>query len=128
MAQMPACLTDQPAALTLGSVVNWNHEYGVVWHVTTDTLRVLPIAKCRTSVRLSLANEVALRLPVSLGGWCIVYDELVARPRAGCCVVGELDERFLLKVLAARNTTNPLLASALADSTTSGALHSAAAH
>ena len=105
MAQVTAILSDRPAPVTLGSVVAWHSEYGVVWHVTADLLRVLPIARAKTSISLSLANEVALHLPVSLGGWYVAYDELVAWPRAACAVSGELDERCLLKILNARKAT-----------------------
>jgi hypothetical protein len=128
MAQMAARLADRRARLTLGAVVSWDNAYGVVWHVTSDTLRVLPITKHRTSVRLSLANEVALHLPVGLGGWSIVYDELAAWPRAFCCAAGELDERCLLKVLEARNATKLSPPSPLAGSMTSEALRPAVKH
>jgi hypothetical protein len=94
--------------VTLGSVVAYHGEYGVVWHATGDTLRVLRIQRGMTSLRLSLANEVALHLPVSLGGWSIAYDGLVTWPRPSCSVLGELNERCLLKILEARRTTTLL--------------------
>ena len=92
-------------SVTLGSVVSRGGEYGVVWHATGDTLRVLRIQRGMTPVRLTVANEVALHLPVSLGGWSIAYDELVTWPRPSCSVIGELNERCLLKTLDARRTT-----------------------
>jgi hypothetical protein len=67
-----------------------------------------------TSLPLSMANEVALHLPVSPAGWGIVCDELIAWPRALCHLVGELDERCLLKILEARKTAS-LVLPALAD-------------
>src|SRR5215831_1728290 len=99
MAEITAFPTDRPTAITLGSVVVWGSERGVVWHIARDTLRILPITKKPTRVPLSLENEVALHLPVSLGGWSIAFSELVAWPRAACQPVGELDERSLLKIL-----------------------------
>ena len=105
MKQMATCLTDRPEAITLGSVVAFDGSYGVVWHVAADALRVLRFTRGTTAVRLSLANEVALHLPVSLGGWSIAYDELIAWPRGECRVVGEIDERCLLRILEARNST-----------------------
>jgi hypothetical protein len=102
MTQKAACLTDQPAAITLGTVVSWSGDYGVVWHASRDTLRVLPLMRSRGAVALSLANEVALHLPLSLGGWGVAHDELAAWPRAACGVAGEIDERCLLKLLDAR--------------------------
>jgi hypothetical protein len=91
--------------VTLGSVVAYRGEYGVVWHATGGTLRVLRLQRGATPLRLSVANEVALHLPVSLGGWSIAYDELVTWPRPSCSVFGELNERCLLKTLEARRTT-----------------------
>src|SRR5215472_11086578 len=82
---------------TLGSVVALGDEYGVVWHRTCDTLRVLPIKQGRGALPLSPANEVALHLPAGLPGWGIVFDELVSWSRVLCAIVGELDERCLLK-------------------------------
>jgi len=99
-----ACLNNEPSELTLGSVVALNGEHGVVWHVTHDTLRVLPITRGATAVQLSLANEVALHLPVTLGGWSVAYDELVTWPRSYCSVAGELNDRTLLRVLDARKS------------------------
>jgi hypothetical protein len=109
MAQIAAYLNDEPAEVTLGSVVSLDGEYGVVWHAKRDVLRVLRLTRGMTSVPLSLANEVALHLPVSLGGWCVAYDELVAWPRSVCCVVGELDDMRLLKILDARNASDAAL-------------------
>jgi hypothetical protein len=105
MKQMATCLTDQQEAVTLGSVVTFDGQHGVVWHATGSTLRVLRLTRSMTAVRLSLANEVALHLPVSLGGWSIAYDTLVAWPRQQCSVIGEIDERCLLKTIDARNST-----------------------
>jgi hypothetical protein len=109
-----ACLNNEASEVTLGSVVGLNGEHGVVWHVTHDTLRVLPITRGATSVQLSLANEVALHLPVTLGGWSVAYDELVAWPRSYCYVAGELNDRTLLRVLDARKSTNVASGQALA--------------
>jgi hypothetical protein len=109
-----ACLNNEPSELTLGSVVALNGEHGVVWHVTHDTLRVLPITRGATSVQLSLANEVALHLPVTLGGWSVAYDELVAWPRSFCSLAGELNDRTLLRVLDARKSAKAVTRPALA--------------
>ena len=109
-----ACLNNEPSELTLGSVVALNGEHGVVWHVTHDTLRVLPITREATSVQLSLANEVALHLPVTLGGWSVAYDELVAWPRSYCYVAGALNDRTLLRVLDARRSAKSASRPALA--------------
>jgi hypothetical protein len=105
MKQMATCLTDRQEAITLGSVVAFDGEYGVVWHATCDAMRVLQLTRGTTAVRVSLANEVALHLPVSLGGWSIAYDDLIAWPRGECRVMGEIDERCLLRILEARNST-----------------------
>jgi hypothetical protein len=105
MKQMATCLTDQQETVTLGSVVAFDGQHGVVWYLGRDSLRVLRLTRGMTAVRLSLANEVALHLPVSLGGWSIVYDELITWPREQCRVVGEIDERCLLKIIDARNST-----------------------
>ncbi len=105
MKQIATCLTDQQEAVTLGSVVVLDGEHGVVWHASRDALRVLRLARGMTAVRVSLANEVALHLPVSLGGWSIAYDELVSWPRDQCRVIGEIDERCLLRTIDARNST-----------------------
>jgi hypothetical protein len=102
MAEIATISTDLPTAVTLGSVVVMDGVRGVVWHATRDTLRILPIIRGRTAVRLSMANEVSLRLPVSLGGWSIAYDELLSWPRELCYVIGELDVRCLLRILDAR--------------------------
>jgi hypothetical protein len=107
MAEIAAFSTSQPVAVTLGSVVGWAGEHGVVWHVTGDTLRILPITRGTTPVPLSLANEVALHLPVSQGGWSVACDELVTWPRWVCAVIGELDERCLLRILQMRKTAKP---------------------
>jgi|SRR5579863_2073847 len=128
MAQIAAYLNDAPAEVTLGSVVSLDGEYGVVWYATRDVLRVLRLARGLTSVPLSLANEVALHLPISLGGWSVVYDELVAWPRSLCCVVGELDDRRLLKILDARNSADAsphpaFVASVMAEAVASTASH-----
>jgi len=105
MKQMATCLTDQQEAVTLGSVVVLDGEYGVVWHAARDTLRVLRFTRGMTAVRLSLANEVALHLPVSLGGWSVACDDLITWPREQCRVVGEIDERCLLRIMDARSST-----------------------
>jgi hypothetical protein len=105
MKQMATCLTDQQEAVTLGSVVAFDGQHGVVWHATSSTLRVLRLTRGMTAVRLSLANEVALHLPVSLGGWFVAYSELVAWPREQCSVIGEIDERCLLRTMDARSST-----------------------
>jgi hypothetical protein len=70
-------------------------------------------------VSLTLATEVALHLPASAVGWSIVNDQLHAWPRALCRVVGEVDERALLKILQARkapafSVTPALAATAMA--------------
>ena len=104
MADIIACLTDQPAAITLGSVVACEGQFGVVWHISGDTLRVVPLVRGRASLSLPLATEVALHLPVSLGGWGVDCKELAAWPRGHCSVIGELDERCLLRLLEARST------------------------
>lgn len=115
MAQIAeACLNNEPSELTLGSVVALNGEHGVVWHVTHDTLRVLPITRGATSVQLSLANEIALHLPVTLGGWSVAYNELVEWPRSYCYVAGELNDRTLLRVLDARKSAKIAARQALA--------------
>ena len=75
--------------VTLGSVVTFCDEYGLVWHATRDVLRVLPIRTGRASVALSLANEIATHLPNSLGGWGVVCEEVVSWPRTCCDVLGE---------------------------------------
>ena len=67
--------------VTLGSVVTFRDEYGLVWHATPEVLRVMPIRTGRTSVALSLANEIATHLPSSLGGWGVVCEEVVSWPR-----------------------------------------------
>ena len=52
----------------------------------------------------AITGPVAGRFSV-LGGWSIVYDELITWPREQCRVVGEIDERCLLKIIDARNST-----------------------
>lgn len=128
MAQIAEYLNDAPAEVTLGSVVSLDSEYGVVWHVTQDALRVLRLTRGTTSVPLSLANEVALHLPVSFGGWSVAYDELVVWPRSVCCVVGELDDRRLLKILDARNSADASLHPAFVASVMAEAVASTASH
>jgi hypothetical protein len=88
--------------MTLGSVVAFDGEYGVVWYVARHILKVLPLKRGPTSLRLSLEYEVALHLPTSLAGWGIVPNEMVTWPRPLCSAVGEVDERCLLKILVAR--------------------------
>ena len=88
--------------VTLGSIVVSGDDHGVVWQVTHDMLRVLLIRRGMAGVSLTLATEVALHLPASAVGWSIVHDQLHAWPRALCRVVGEVDERALLKILQAR--------------------------
>ena len=128
MAQIVEYLNDKPAEVTLGSVVSLDGEYGVVWYATRDVLRVLRLTRGMTSVPLSLANEVALRLPVSFGGWSVAFDELVAWPRSVCCIVGELDDRRLLKILDARNSADASLHPAFVASVMAEAVASAASH
>ena len=128
MAQFAAYLNDEPAEVTLGSVVSLDGQYGVVWYATRDALRVLRLTRGMTSVPLSLANEVALHLPISLGGWSVAVDELVAWPRSLCCVVGELDDRRLLKILDARNSTDASLHPAFVASVVAEAAASSASH
>jgi len=128
MAHVAANFMHQPAQVTLGSVVVLEGEYGVVWHVTRETLRVLPIRRSRTALPLSLAHEVAFHLPSSLRGWGIDIEELAAWPRALCAVVGELDERCLLKVLVARKRAAVSVPPALASSRLSAAIHHAVRH
>ena len=114
---------DQTIPLVLGSIVERGGQHGVVWHATDDTLRVLRIERGLTSPRLPLASELALHLPLSLSGWGIACDDLAAWPRALCRVVGELDDRCLLKVLDARRQTVSLASAAIADSVLSAAIH-----
>ena len=111
--------------ILLGTVVEQGGQHGVVWHATRDTLRVLRIERGLTDVQLPLASEVALRLPLNLSGWGIACDCLIAWPRGLCRVVGELDERCLLKVLNARRQTTRMPAAAIADSMRSAAIHRA---
>lgn len=119
--------SDQPIVpdALLGSIVELGGEHGVVWHVTHDTLRVLRIERGLTDVRLPMASEIALHLPLSLSGWGIACDRLIAWPRALCGVVGELDERCLLKVLDARRPTTHLPSAVIADAMLSAAIHQA---
>lgn len=118
-----ACLNQEPAGVTLGSVVALNGEHGVVWHITRDALRVLPITRGTAPVRLSLANELALHLPVTLGGWGIACDELVVWPRSYCHMAGELTDRTLLRVLEARNSSKASLHPAVAAGVMAEASH-----
>ena len=114
---------------TLGSVVALGDEYGVVWHMTCDTLRVLPIKRGLGALPLSLANEVALHLPAGLPRWGIVFDELVSWSRVLCAIVGELDERCLLKIMEARkNVACSGWSSALATDGVSAAIRQAVLH
>jgi hypothetical protein len=110
--------------ITLGSVVTFRGEYGLVWHAARDVLRVMPIRTGRASVGLSLANEIALHLPNSLGGWGVVCDEVMSWPRAYCDVLGEIDESRLLKVLEARRSSP--LARAIAEGRAPATIHLAA--
>jgi hypothetical protein len=126
MKQLATCLTDQQEAVTLGSVVAFDGEHGVVWHATRDALRVLRFTRGVTDVRVSLATEVALHLPVSLGGWSIAYDELVTWSRQPCRVVGEIDERCLLKIIDARRSTRvPRLPAGIVGAFTESAIRNA---
>jgi len=127
MASMTARPADEPVArdVLLGSVVDLGGQHGVVWHMTRDTLRVLRIERGLTDVRLPMASEIALHLPLCLSGWGIACERLVAWPRALCRVAGELDERCLLKVLDARRPLMRLPSAALADSMLSAAIHRA---
>jgi hypothetical protein len=111
---------------TLGSVVTFRDEYGLVWHATPDVLRVLPIRTGRASVALSLANEIATHLPTCLGGWGVVCEEVVSWPRAYCDILGEIDESHLLKVLEARRSVVRPLSPAPADQRTPSTIHLAA--
>ena len=100
--------------LALGSIVVSGDDHGVVWQVTHDMLRVLPIRQGVVGVPLTLAIEVALHLSASAVGWSIVHDQLNAWPRALCHVVGEVDERALLRLLEARKALAFALTPALA--------------
>ena len=125
MAQSSMHHVDQPRAVkaTLGSIVVFGGDFGVVWQVTHNMLRVLPIRQGATSVPLSLATEVELHLPVSPFGWCIVYDQLQNWPTALCRVVAEVEERCLLRILQARKTPSFALAPALARRAMSAGVH-----
>jgi hypothetical protein len=112
--------------ITLGSVVTFCDEYGLVWHATRDVLKVLPIRTGRASVTLSLANEIATHLPNSLGGWGVVCEEVVSWPRAYCDILGEIDESHLLKVLEARKSVARSLSPAIADQRAPAGIHLAA--
>jgi hypothetical protein len=124
MAQSSIYRSSQPGVIkvTLGSVVACGDKHGVVWQVTHDTLRVFPVERGRSAVRLSLANEVALHLPVSMDGWGIGLDRLLAWPRGLCHIVGELDEKCLLKILEARKALSSSLPPALAGNAMSAAV------
>ena len=119
--------SDQPIMpeVVLGSVVELGGQHGVVWHATRDTLRILRIERGLTHVRLPMASELALHLPLCLSGWGIACDRLIAWPRPMCCVVGELDERCLLKVLGARRQTMRPPSAAFSDAMLSSAIHRA---
>jgi hypothetical protein len=110
--------------ITLGSVVTFRGEYGLVWHATRDVLRVMPVRTGRAAVALSLANEIALHLPNSLGGWGVVCDEVLSWPRAYCDILGEIDEGRLLKVLEARRSAP--LARAISEQRPPATIHLAA--
>ena len=110
--------------ITLGSVVAFRGEYGLVWHAARDVLRVMPVRTGRAAVALSLANEIALHLPNSLGGWGVVCDEVLSWPRAYCDILGELDESRLLKVLEARRAAP--LARAISEQRAPATIHLAA--
>jgi hypothetical protein len=126
MKQMATFLADQQEAVTLGSVVAFDGQHGVVWHAARDTLRVLRLTRGMTDVTLSLANEIALHLPVSLSGWSIAYDELATWPRHQCRVSGEIDERCLLRILDARSSTKlPRLPAGIASAFAENAIRTA---
>jgi hypothetical protein len=128
MAQSSMYRTNQPSVIkvTLGTIVVSGDDHGVVWQVTSDMLRVLPIRRGKTRVPLPLASEAALHLPASPVGWSIVHDQLHTWPRSLCHVVGEVDERCLLRILEARKTPLFSFATALASTAMSGdARHSA---
>ena len=73
MAQSSMFRIDQldEVKVTLGSIVVSGDDHGVVWQVTHDMLRVLPIRRGTAGVPLTLATEVALHLPASAVGWSI---------------------------------------------------------
>ena len=112
--------------VTLGSVVTFRDDYGLVWHATPEVLRVMPIRTGRASVALSLANEIATHLPNTLGGWGVVCEEVVSWPRAYCDILGEIDESHLLKVLEARRSVVRSLSSATTDQRAPSTIHLAA--
>ena len=59
MKQMATCLTDQQETVTLGSVVAFDGQHGVVWYLGRDALRVLRLTR-RLSARGSrLLRELA---------------------------------------------------------------------
>ena len=126
MAQSTMYSTDQSSVVkaTLGSIVQCDEDCGVVWQVTPEMLRVLPIKRGHTCVPLPLASEVALHLPASPIGWSVVYDQLHAWSRSRCHVAGELEERCLLRILEARHSPSTALAAALAhDAMTAAGRH-----
>ena len=127
MAHAALFVSNHPArtGITLASVVSLDGAYGVVWHATPDTLRVLPIRKGRGAVPLSLESEEALHLPDSVTGWRVVHEELVAWPRALCKVVGELEERCLFHLLEARRTLPATVGPAIASQAMAAAVHHA---
>ena len=126
MASVTARPADEEVEALLGSVVELGSEYGVVWHVTRDTLRVMLVERGLTDVRLPMASEIALHLPFCLSGWGIACERLIAWPRALCRLVGELDDRCLLKVLDARRPMTRVSDAVLADSMLVPAIHRAA--
>jgi hypothetical protein len=128
MAQSYVYLADQPSAIkvTLGTIVQSGDDHGVVWQVTSDMLRVLPVRRGATRVPLPLASEVALHLPASPAGWSITYDQLHTWPRSLCHVVGEVDERCLLRILEARKAPLVSFAPTLASTAMSAAVHHSA--
>ncbi len=127
MACIASLMAGNPAGseMILGSVVILEHEYGAVWHMTPDTLRVLPIGRGRGHLRFSLASEMALHLPASSLGWRIACERLIAWPRSLCAVVGKLDDRCLLRVLEARRAMLPVPSTAVAANVMSVAVHRA---
>jgi hypothetical protein len=130
MAQAALFVSNRPAdaAVTLASVVMFDGEYGVVWHVTPDTLRVLPLRPGRGVVTLSLESELGLHLPGSPIGWHVVHDELVAWPRPLCAAMGELEERCLFRLLEARRAGPIPVSAAIARQAMAAAVHQAIRH
>ena len=127
MAQSSVFRIDQldEVKVTLGSIMVSGDDHGVVWQVTHDMLRILPIRRATAGVPLPLTTEVALHLSASAVGWSIVHDQLHAWPRALCHVVGEVDERTLLRILEARKAPAFSLTPALAATAISAAFRHA---